>query len=44
MPLTDKGKKVKAKMVKTYGAKKGERIFYATENKAKLSGLVRKRG
>jgi len=33
LPLTKTGKKIKRKMVKRYGKKKGLRIFYATENK-----------
>jgi hypothetical protein len=41
MPLTKKGKKVKAEFKKEYG-KKGESIFYATENKRKMKGLVKK--
>ena len=41
MPLTKKGKKIKASMKKTYGSKKGEKIFYATENKGKVKGLVK---
>lgn len=35
MPLTKTGEKVKASMAKTYGAKKGERVFYASMNKGK---------
>lgn len=42
MPLTEKGKKVKAAMTKEYGAKKGAQVFYATENKGKVKGLVKK--
>lgn len=41
MPLTKKGQKVKAEMKKEYGAKKGEQVFYATENKGKIKGLVK---
>lgn len=41
MPLTKKGKKIKAAMKKTYGSKKGEKIFYATENKDKIKGIVK---
>lgn len=41
MPLTKKGKKVKAAMKKQYGAKKGEQVFYATENKGKVTGLTK---
>lgn len=44
MPLTKKGEKVKAAMKKQYGAKKGEQIFYATENKGKVTGLTKKTG
>ena len=39
MPLTAKGKKVLASMVKTYGAEKGKRVFYASVNKGKLTGV-----
>lgn len=42
MPLTKKGKKIKRAMVKEYGKKKGERIFYATENKGKIKGIKKK--
>lgn len=35
MPLTKKGKKIKSAMLKTYGKKKGEQVFYAYENKHK---------
>jgi hypothetical protein len=41
MPLTKKGKKVKKAFIDEYG-KKGESIFYATENKRKMKGLVKK--
>lgn len=41
MPLTKKGKKVKKAMMKTYGKKKGEQVFYATENKRKIKGLAK---
>ena len=43
MPLTKKGKKVKAAMAAEYGAKKGEEVFYAYENKHKgKKGLTKK--
>lgn len=42
MPLTAKGKKVKAAMKKTYGKEKGEQVFYALENKRKGKGLVKR--
>lgn len=32
MPLTSDGKKVLSNMVKTYGAKKGKEVFYASIN------------
>ena len=35
MPLTKTGKKVKARMAKTYGDKKGESVFYASINAKK---------
>jgi len=35
MPLTRRGKKMKKAMRKTYGVKKGDQVFYATENKRK---------
>ena len=42
MPLTEKGKKVKAAMVKEYGKEKGERVFYASENKGTIKGVAKK--
>lgn len=42
MPLTKKGKKIKAAMKKGYGAKKGEQVFYATENKGTIKGVTKK--
>ena len=42
MPLNTKGKKIKAAMEKQYGAKKGERVFYASENKGTIKGVVKK--
>jgi hypothetical protein len=38
MPLTPSGTKVLASMQKEYGAKKGERVFYATANKQPTLG------
>jgi|TARA_R100000234_G_scaffold119761_2_gene103632 hypothetical protein len=43
MPLTEKGKKIRKKMRKTYGKTKGERVFYASINKGKVKGAERKR-
>lgn len=44
MPLTKKGEKIKAAMKKQYGAKKGEQVFYATENKGAIKGVTKKAG
>lgn len=43
MPLTKKGEKIKAAMAKTYGKDRGERVFYAAENKGTLKGVTKKR-
>jgi hypothetical protein len=43
MPLTKKGEKVKAAMKKQYGAKKGEQVFYASENKGTIKGVAKKK-
>jgi len=42
MPLTAKGKKVKKAMEKQYGKNKGERVFYASENKGTIKGVAKK--
>ncbi len=42
MPLTKKGRKVKRAMTKTYGAKKGEKVFYASVNKGTVKGAHKK--
>lgn len=42
MPLNKKGQKIKAAMKKEYGAKKGERVFYASENKGTIKGVTKK--
>ena len=39
MPLTDKGKKIMKSMQKQYGKKKAEKIFYASKNAGKISGV-----
>lgn len=39
MPLTKKGIKIKRAMVAEYGKKKGEQIFYASENKGTIKGV-----
>ncbi len=33
MPITKKGTKIKKKMEKEYGKKKGEKVFYASQKK-----------
>lgn len=38
MPLTPKGRKIKAAMDKEYGKKKGDRVFYASQNKGTIKG------
>lgn len=38
MPLTPSGAKVLRSMQDTYGAQKGERVFYATANKTPALG------
>jgi hypothetical protein len=38
MPLTKTGKKIKKAMHKTYGKKKGEKIFFASQNKGTIKG------
>jgi hypothetical protein len=41
MPLNAKGKKVMKAMKKTYGAKKGKSVFYASINKGTVKGVER---
>jgi hypothetical protein len=43
MPLTEKGKKIKKNMQKTYGKKKGTEVFFRSKNAGKIKG-VEKRG
>ena len=43
MPLTKKGAKIKRAMTKEYGKKRGERVFYASQNKGTIKGTHRKR-
>jgi hypothetical protein len=42
MPLTKKGTKIKKSMVKQYGKKKGEQVFYASERKGTIKGVKKK--
>ena len=39
MPLTAKGRKIKAAMVEQYGEEQGERVFYASKNAGTISGV-----
>lgn len=38
MPLTKKGAKIKKAMQKSYGAAKGEKVFYASQAKGTITG------
>jgi hypothetical protein len=38
MPLTKKGSKIMGAMKKEYGEKKGEQVFYASQNKGTITG------
>jgi hypothetical protein len=42
MPLNKKGLKIKAAMQKYYGKEKGKAVFYASENKGNIKGVVKK--
>jgi len=42
MPLTAKGKKIKAAMLKQYGKDRGRAVFYAAENKGSIKGVAKK--
>lgn len=42
MPLTPKGKKIKAAMDKEYGKKRGDRVFYASQNSGRIKGTHKK--
>lgn len=39
MPLNKKGEKIKQAMEKEYGKKKGDKVFYASENKGTIKGI-----
>lgn len=43
MPLTSKGTEIMHNMKSEYGAKKGERVFYATKNAGKINGVDARR-
>ena len=42
MPLTKKGRRIKAAMQSEYGKKKGDSVFYASENSGKIKGVAKK--
>ena len=42
MPMNSKGKKIMRKMVSQYGAKKGKKVYYASENSGKIKGVTKK--
>jgi len=42
MPLTKKGVKIRKAMQKFYGKAKGKAVFYASENKGNIKGVVKK--
>jgi hypothetical protein len=39
MPLTAKGRKILASMVKQYGTEKGKDVFWASVNSGKIKGV-----
>jgi len=41
--MTKKGKKIKSAMMKEYGKKRGEQVFYASRNKGTIKGVDRPR-
>jgi hypothetical protein len=43
MPMTAKGKKIKAAMAAEYGPEKGDRVFYAAANKGTIKGVERRK-
>ncbi len=43
MPLTPKGRKIKRAMVKRHGKGKGERVFFASQNKGTITGTHREK-
>jgi len=38
IPLTKKGSKIKKAMKEQYGKEKGEKVFYASQNKGTITG------
>ena len=44
MPLTKKGEKIRDEMEAHYGKKKGDEVFYASQNKGEDQGNTHKKG
>lgn len=44
MPLTKKGAEILGNMQEEYGAKKGERVFYASKNAGTIAGVDSAKG
>ena len=43
MPLTKKGAKIKRAMEKSYGSKKGEDVFYASQKAGTIKGTHKRK-
>ena len=43
MPLTAKGKRIRAAMRKQYGNEKGDKVFYASENAGRVKGVAKRK-
>lgn len=44
MPLNSKGREIKSAMDREYGVKKGDKVFYASENKGTITDVTKKVG
>lgn len=44
MPLNAKGKEIKSAMEGEYGKEKGDKVFYASENKGTIKGVTKSKG
>lgn len=42
MPLSDKGKQIIKEMHSKYGKKKGDEVFYSSQNAGKIEGVEKK--
>jgi len=42
MPKTKKGHKIMGAMKKTYGPKKGKKVFYASKKKGTIKGVCKR--